>query len=304
MNTKHILSLFLSIVLMVFSACVETVYDVDLPKTDPKLVVYSYISPDDNLMVRVTTSRPITERQVYGDPRWVKNATVKIKETGGQLATLTYDQEANYYFSNLSNLPIRAGRQYEIDVSTPLGLRATAICKVPPQNTTVRITKVDSSFQSYEMRYKVRIEFDDLPGEPYFYRIFASAVVEGNDPNNPQGNIFEMDLMFDYGQALIDSRIREGGNFVLEGTLYIYGGVPYNQGRLRGFRVKLLSVDEPYFRFHRSNNLYDGENPFAEPVIIYSNIANGLGVFAAYNLHEIYYPASNYLTTKSTTIGK
>lgn len=47
----------------------------------------------------------------------------------------------------------------------------------------------------------------------------------------------------------------------------------------------LLHTDEHYFLYHRSvrNASYSQDNPFAEPVLVYTNVEGGLGVFAAYN---------------------
>jgi hypothetical protein len=53
-------------------------------------------------------------------------------------------------------------------------------------------------------------------------------------------------------------------------------------GKLNAY---LLNVDEAYFRYYdaveRQNQL--GDNPFAEPVPVPTNILGGLGCFAGYN---------------------
>jgi hypothetical protein len=49
--------------------------------------------------------------------------------------------------------------------------------------------------------------------------------------------------------------------------------------------MTLLATDEPYYRYHDAIQRQDraGDNPFAEPVLIPTNIQNGLGCFAAFN---------------------
>ncbi len=49
--------------------------------------------------------------------------------------------------------------------------------------------------------------------------------------------------------------------------------------------VELSTVTEAFYRYHRTLQLQSEstENPFAEPVSIFSNMDNGLGVFAGYN---------------------
>jgi hypothetical protein len=65
--------------------------------------------------------------------------------------------------------------------------------------------------------------------------------------------------------------------------------IPLNIGMYPGYydsaflKVYLLNTCKPYYQYHKSlENYNDGENPFAEPTPIYSNIEGGLGVFAAY----------------------
>jgi hypothetical protein len=55
-------------------------------------------------------------------------------------------------------------------------------------------------------------------------------------------------------------------------------------------RAYLLSTDEAYFRYHRTLNQQrksSADDPFSEPVLIYSNLTGGLGVFAAFNRTEV-----------------
>ncbi|MBD0254725.1 MAG: DUF4249 family protein, partial [Cytophagales bacterium] len=45
----------------------------------------------------------------------------------------------------------------------------------------------------------------------------------------------------------------------------------------------LLHTDRAYFEYHRTLRANADSNPFAEPVLLYSNVEGGLGVFAAFN---------------------
>jgi hypothetical protein len=50
--------------------------------------------------------------------------------------------------------------------------------------------------------------------------------------------------------------------------------------------VKVLRITEDYFKYVKSYNVYynSSDNPFAEPVNVYSNIRNGYGTFSAYTV--------------------
>ena len=55
--------------------------------------------------------------------------------------------------------------------------------------------------------------------------------------------------------------------------------------RISRFYVLLRSVSSDYYYYHSTitRQLSARESPFAEPVIIYNNVENGLGNFAAYS---------------------
>ena len=56
-----------------------------------------------------------------------------------------------------------------------------------------------------------------------------------------------------------------------------------NSDTLLAVDVYLLNCNYDYYSFHRSVDNYTGDNPFAEPTLIYSNVNEGLGIFAAAN---------------------
>ena len=48
--------------------------------------------------------------------------------------------------------------------------------------------------------------------------------------------------------------------------------------------VGLLHINKDYFKYLKSLNTYENvqDNPFAEPVNLYSNVKNGYGFFTTY----------------------
>jgi hypothetical protein len=53
-------------------------------------------------------------------------------------------------------------------------------------------------------------------------------------------------------------------------------------------KIYLLNTDKPYYDYHKSIEKYQsGETPFTEASPIYSNIKDGLGIFAAYTYDSI-----------------
>jgi hypothetical protein len=70
------------------------------------------------------------------------------------------------------------------------------------------------------------------------------------------------------------------------------GGIYFYSIKADGFTaikkmVYLKSLEEDYYQYEKSKHLYyengDGDDPFTEPVLIYSNVENGLGVFGGFS---------------------
>jgi Domain of unknown function (DUF4249) len=58
--------------------------------------------------------------------------------------------------------------------------------------------------------------------------------------------------------------------------------LPDGSGNIRRPFVRVLRITEDYFKYLRSYNSYlsASDNPFAEPVNVFTNVKNGLGIFA------------------------
>lgn len=144
--------------------------------------------------------------------------------------------------------------------------------------------------------FSIRLRIQDPPGEKNHYQIRMIAPARSG----------ERDLYFSTRDPSIiaDNRIEDP---VIDGVEAFSGTAPffkdvlfdgqaheielsYAEGvvlasRERLLRVQVLYVSETYYKHLRSALLHEHtqENPFAEPVNIYSNVENGYGVFAGYS---------------------
>ncbi|MBN1339799.1 MAG: DUF4249 domain-containing protein [Bacteroidales bacterium] len=283
---KKMIPFLIPALALFFQACESVVDDVDLSGIQPKLVVFSYLSPQtDTLVVRVSLSRTLNEPAQYYEPKWIEDASVTFHGPAQTPVALVFDPVHYHYYASLEGIDIIAGREYGLRVSTPGGYSAEASCRIPLPNNTIRLTKLDSVIEEEYKEYRLRIEFDDPSGEPDYYRILAFATVVQSFPGEPEYES-EQPVSFRDGENLIDATESDGKTFVLEGEVYAGWYDPSFTQRLKGIRLMLLSTDETYYLFHRSLENYQGDDPFWEPVIIYSNIPDGLGVFAAFNIFE------------------
>lgn len=276
--------------LITLGSCEDIVDNVDLPDVEPKLVVFSYISPGvDTVFAQVARSRKLNE-SINSFDLIINNATVTVSQMGGNSIQLQFNPDAEYYFAPVQPGFFETGKQYRINADTPDGKQVDATCSLPVQNTTLRLTRVDSLIVQDRMRYRFRLEFDDIPGLPDFYRIIPKAISKFEWDGQVQ--YYEYTAGFLYGSEFISVGNRDGETIVAEAYVDMWRDYYFTE-QLTAMKFYLLSTDEHYYNFHSSLQRYVPDNPFSEPTVVYSNINNGLGVFAGFNSFLIEYSLEN-----------
>lgn len=262
--------------LFIFASCEEMMSDVNIPSSVPKLVVTGYLSTvDDTITITVQKSRPLyVPSTAWGNPYPpLTNALVTISD-GSNTVILPYDAFTGNYRIPATAMPVLAGTSYFLSVTTPDGNSATSSCRVP-QGTApeVEITGIDTINQNGGILKKVSFRFLDLPGNGQYYGISAGSYYGYDIDTNPA--FYPID--FEHGDPFVSDKNKEGEYF------------SYRTQEIDEYRtnsnlyISLLITDENYFNFHRSLNSFQGDNPFAEPTTIFTNIQGGLGVFAGVN---------------------
>lgn len=279
MKNNIILPFFFAVAAVaLFSSC-EKDAEVDLPETKPKLVVTSYITPQDTVLkVVVTRSRPIFESYDINTASTVANATVMMMSSTGSVQ-LTYDVATEYYTAPVTALPIIAGNTYSLTVTTPGGESVEASTTVPAYSVQGFSVSMDDSLFIDQWYTHLITNFDyrlnDNGGEQNMYRFFSALVLRDTIVGDTTIRRFTNELFTDYngdGQQLQRS-IETNWGFFDPSDPYV----------LIGYDCWIFNVDIHYYNFHNSFDHYTGDDPFSEPTIIYTNIKNGLGVFASAN---------------------
>jgi hypothetical protein len=267
-----------------FPACEKDITDSVKINTKPDLVVNAFISPQDTAFeVRVTKSRPVVGKVISAEEARVKDATVRIFR-GSQSVLLTYHPERQVYRAPTALLPVLAGQTYTLQVSTPDKYAVTGSCTVPVTDgvaiTEVRHTKQQKSVEhgrdheEHTFSYK----WQDAPGRENYYH--PIAVIENE---NPQNHLRTRQILFNADKPFFSDEKKDGLVFSSSQT-FDYWPSPQSH-RITALQFNLAVTDRAYFRYHQSLEQHqdaDG-NPFAEPVLVYSNVTGGLGIFAAYN---------------------
>lgn len=275
---KSVLLYFSLVALLFLTACEETVDDIDLPDADAKIVLYSFIEAGtDTVTAELYRSRPYfgEDDSIYTSARLIDNANVQLSN-GSDKIQLTYDPAKQLYLSPTNSFDIQFGKQYTITASAPGMTSVKGKCTVPASLPgDFDITDQYAIQQnSYQNEVAVEIEVADIPGQENFYRmIYYKQMVNWQNDTvfTAQDYIWEAGVF----TKVFNDLHKNGENITIRAV------IPEFQNP-KQIRLKLLSTDEHYYHYHQKLNHFTYNDPFSEPTIIYTNIENGLGVFASY----------------------
>ncbi|WP_234735918.1 DUF4249 domain-containing protein [Tellurirhabdus bombi] len=253
----------------------------------PRLAVACFISPQDS----VIAAKVVRTRSVFDDESLssldITDATVKLTSSA-KTVTLPYDGRRGYYRISPQQLPILAGQSYTLTIETKDGQKAEASCTVP-QPVALQRLALDSVKMTEDgvakKRFFVRYYWQDVAGQPNYYQpegVFSPQCPTCQPTTYPV--YFSASRLFYTDQDGSKSNFESAPGYLgpavpEEATLL---GTNYQSALIRG---SLLHVDENFYRYHVAldQQRQADNNPFAEPVLIPTNIKGGLGCFGAYN---------------------
>ncbi|MES2559983.1 MAG: DUF4249 family protein [Bacteroidota bacterium] len=257
--------------MLTLTSCVKMAQDVEAPKIESQLVVFSFLSPEEKILkVEVSRSKPVYANQ--GGTGYINTATVTVTNDGGQSILLPYDDAYNGYVVNQTLYPIEAGRTYTVKVVSGAAT-VTGSCIVPKD--TVSLTEwsskavSDPTSNSPGPYFIYNYKWIDQAGVRNYYRLDVERLQK-----------FTMGDTMVYteslGSSMWDDANRDGG--MLSGSTEDYT----NSGGSDEYKIFLLNTDIHYFEYHRRRLNYFGDDPFSEPFQQYNNVQGGLGVVGAY----------------------
>lgn len=280
---------YLVIYLLIFvmiTSC-EQIVEIELPEYEPRISMSCYYHPDDYYVdARLFENISIDSTSF---PDIIGNATVLMYENGHFFEEFegSSPNSSNYRYRNLS--PAIPGNTYTLTAQVEgfSDVSATQIMPYPPAVTLSEFIN-DSDIIVGDNRqdiYKITLEDDPDIDNYYEFRIFTRK-----KENAPYGNWTIRNLRSPYSQ------IETGGK-----TLYLkdnsFNGETYQVELLSNTRdtsmlqikVQVNTITRDKFLFIQTLSAYQDAqyNPFAEPVIIHSNVENGMGVFSMENWMEI-----------------
>lgn len=276
-----------------FSAC-DQFLDVELPGQEPKLVLNALLENTDTIRVSLSKSRGILEGGQFDRFEPVKDAQVFIKSDKGATIPLIFKDQKNpsepfaYYY--LAGFDFESGDRYEITAESP-GFPSVNSQVVFPESILIKeITYQDlgpSGSSQNQNLFEFTLKFEDPIAKTYYEldgSILGRSTTQANSfyssklyprPVNPA---YEKDYSWGLGFLFSDVLLRgKDSEMVFRITLPI--------GFELDVEINLAHVSESYYKYHDSAALqtYNRGDILSQPVLIYNNIQNGLGIFSARN---------------------
>ena len=264
-----------------------------------KIVVSGYLSPQDTMLaIRVTRTQTVVgdSLNLLETGIIVPNAKVTLSEGDRSIVLPFYKVNPpadSAYSIDARLLPIVAGHTYKLTVETPAGQRLSSTCTIP-QAVLPKSILFDSLTQTQSratiQRHYVRTRWQDPAGQTNYYQV--AGIFRYSSITNFRDEKYSS-LSFDDDNRGLFSDAGVDGTIMVSGRAYLTSVASAtnvstsfsNQYSTASVTVNLMSVEPTYYRFQEAiiRQRRARNNPFAEPVLIPSNIQGGLGCFAGYN---------------------
>ena len=279
----------------------EAVVDVPLPAHEPQLVAQGFFAAESLWVVRVTSSVGFTGPQ---RPGFVDDARVEVWAGDRLEARLVRTDTATY--AALAGEKPRPGVAYTLRVAAPgfASVEGTGALPEAPRASfttttrtgatpTRRIVRVEMTLQDPPgpTRYALQVLYLHAlvdastgavnPAPPELFPFSSTDAVLGDPFPNPLDTGAPV-----YYQALFDDQPFDGASrtVAFEFGYDQTAAPPSGPAIRRAFSVVLLSLSDDLYRYAQTapQQALFGDNPFAEPLRVHSNMSNGLGVFAGF----------------------
>lgn len=290
--------LYISIILIALTLGCEKIIDIDIPEGERKIVLNGLINPDSLVKVNISRSLSVLENNEFV---YLENAGVKLYRDDTELGTLAYLGSGFY---ELADYNPESGYDYRLEVNYQGLNSVTAITQLL---NPIEYSEIDTSSTTDEWgggSLKVSFSFTDPPEQDY-YAISVTATHKVFDYYSFTylDSLTTYPIYFDF----INSSEGPQSMFIEEGTTTYYGNkaffaddlfngkkmnIDLGIGKYSFFdadtvwlKINLEHVSQPYYFYAISSGKYDQSagNPFAEPVSVYTNVENGLGIFSGYS---------------------
>lgn len=323
-NRFDLFAVVLAVVVLVSTGCESTV-DVEVPDHRPQLVVNSLFANGERWAVEVSRTTGAFQGDTLSSPRFtLDDATVTVTASGGPQRTLSYTDTLTRAelvgfraslpgaYTTLESAP-EPGRPYTVRVQADgyEPVEATSRIPVPvPVTVTSTARRIPTDIPIVAQKRTITLRIQDPPGEDNYYWVRIAQFRRSssrevlfttqdwsiiNDAPTDLDDTGEVVLARAYFQdALFDGRAHEIDLNVEESI-----GTPPGSGAGEDdpypyFVVEVGVLSADLYEYLVSARILDetNDNPFAEPVDLYSNVEPGYGLVAGRHLRRFTVPST------------
>lgn len=270
--------------LLIVSACEEPADLTKLGKYEGKIVIHSALDNLEPAAISVTYS--VDAYKNYS-PGLLRDAVIRFYENGTE-RTLVFDTAGQKYITDIVPKP---GNSYNITVEKSGFKTASADCVMPSllQNKSVALIPEGGIDETGQKSDLLKISWNDVNAEKNYYKInffYYSELIQEFVPfdyvvTDPSLKAYDakktIDGGFLFSDNLFNGRTKELTAVPPFGL--VVGNTTYK------YLIQLRNISEAYYQYETTLQDYRdskdfGGDPLGGAVVIYSNITNGLGIFA------------------------
>ena len=291
---KH-LFLFLSILaLLSLTNCTKEI-DFDAQDIAPRIVVNSLFTNDSVWAANISRSVGVLDTTSYTN---IDNASVVIYDGNANLVT-TLTHQSDGLYTSLSGASPLANESYTIEVIAPGYTTVNATNAIPSAVPIYEIDTVSSTNNNDQTILETTINFQDPPETDNYYMVevlvkgtwideWEEDTIEFREPLEISCNDLNIETINSFNSGGFENTyfyiMLKDQNFNGEDYSLTFSVINYAELKdmeLFG-EIRLVNTSEAYFNYLKSFNMYQNtiNNPFATPVQVYSNVNNGMGIFA------------------------
>ena len=284
MSKVKILQLLLLLAFLTLIAACQKSVILDVGLVKQRLVVNSILDKDSIIRVQLSKSKSMTDTSQSIDR--INNASVKIFEDDVLKQTMIKGNKGLYS----STIKPQIGKDYRLEIdNTEFGhVQATALIPTPPLlNYATQTNDLTPGSAPQYIKFKIGIKDEGI--QPDFYYLRAFIIKKGFLPGANSNFVMAADIYSDDNVIITDDHTLRG--VIFDDAAFIgknYELIVYTPYRItQDFNLwfELSSISSDYYKYLVSTIMQNnaGSNPFAEPVVIKSNVQNGTGIFGAQN---------------------
>ncbi len=277
---------------LIFIACEKEIH-IPIEMTEPQLVVNSVFDANNFWKLEISTSKYVYSNNQIN---FIDSASIKIIDSNGNIISVT--NRGNGIYTSDNEKP-QYGKTYTLEVEYNNYKKAIATDQLPDEILIDTVTWNEDVFWDGIMQKKVKITFQDSPARDFYYLqlldryswtyidyetglvdtvyeenpiYFTSqdAAVENFSTDSWDNIAIFSDKIFNNQQYTFDLLVED---------FYFNAGSDSNSG----IKVVLHRISEDFYKYLKSFEAYKSSNEddlFPQPVQVYTNIENGLGIFA------------------------